>query len=224
MEKSELKRIFKDTVPIMIGYLVLGIGFGVIMATKGYNFWLAPIMSIFIYAGSMQYAAVGLFTGGAGMLTVALSTLAINARHLFYGISMIDKYSNAGKKKPYLIFGLTDETYSIVSHTDEDVDYCFFVTLFNHAYWVMGTLTGSIIGNMISFDARGLDFSLTAFFLVVFTDQWLKSKKHLPAIIGVATAVICLLIYGSDKFLIPTMIEIALLLYLFERREERKNG
>ena len=126
MEKSELKRIFKDTVPIMIGYLVLGFGFGVIMATKGYNFWLAPIMSIFIYAGSMQYAAVGLFTGGAGMLTVALSTLAINARHLFYGISMIDKYSDAGKKKPYLIFGLTDETYSIVSHTDEDVDYCFF--------------------------------------------------------------------------------------------------
>ncbi|MBQ9086134.1 MAG: AzlC family ABC transporter permease [Clostridia bacterium] len=208
----------------MTGYLVLGFGFGIILKSSGYGIFLAFCMSLLIYAGSMQYVAIGLLTGGASVLTTALTTLMVNARHLFYGISMLGKYKKIGKSKPYLIFALTDETYSLVCRDhpkipEEEVGrYCFFVSLFDHAYWVLGSVAGAVVGSLVTFNSEGIDFVLTALFLTVFLEQWLTTKKHTPALIGVGVSVVCLLIFGKDSFLIPAMLLIALLLCLY--REE----
>lgn len=218
------KKAFKDTIPVLTGYMVLGMGFGIIMKTNGYGLWWAAAMSLFIYAGSMQYVAIGLLTGGASYLTVALSTLMVNARHLFYGISMVEKYKETGAKKPYLIFALTDETYSLACKDfDAFVDrasqikYWFLISLFNQIYWVSGSVLGSLLGNIIPFDTTGIDFALTALFITIFTDQWLKTKDHVPALIGLLTSVLSLLIFKKDSFLIPAMIGIMTALLLMKR-------
>ena len=224
--KNTFKQSFIDTIPIMTGYLVLGFGFGIILKANGYGIWLAFLMSLFIYAGSMQYVTVGLLTSGASLITVGLTTLMVNARHLFYGISMIDKYRNMGRKKPYLIFALTDETYSLVCHDKSDIPdkererYYFFVSLFNHCYWIIGSVLGALTGTLAKFNYEGIDFALTALFITVFIEQWLSTKRHTPAIIGVVTSVACLIIFGGDNFLIPDMLIIAALLCLHKEGEE----
>lgn len=230
MTKFDLiKKVIIKTMPVMAGYIVLGIGFGVLLKVNGYGLFWALIMSIFIYAGSAQYVGVGLISGGASILTTALTILMVNARHLFYGISMINKYKGAGKKKPYLIFALTDETYSIVCDGEypEGVDkykYWFLISLFNQFYWVLGSVLGSVIGSIIKFDSKGIDFSMTALFVTVFVEQWLSTKEHRPALIGIGISVVCLLVFGADRFLIPTMVLIVIALFLLrgviERREK----
>ncbi len=222
--KQLLKRALKDTLPVLTGYLVLGFGFGIIMKANGFGTMLTAAMSLLIYAGSMQYAAIGLMTGGASLLTIGLTTLMVNARHLFYGISMLDKYRDVGKRKPYLIFGLTDETYSLVCTDPVGIapeqrrEYYLLVTLLDHLYWVGGSALGAVAGTVLHFNSEGIDFALTALFLVVFLEQWLTAEKHGPAIIGVAASVVSLLIFGADSFLIPAMIGIGVLLTL--HREE----
>ena len=218
MTNQEFKTVIHDTVPVMTGYLVLGAGFGMIMKTNGYGIILTIAMSVFIYAGSMQYAAIGLLTGGASYLTVALTTLAVNARHLFYGISMIDKYKNSGIRKPYLIFALTDETYSLVCTTEKGTNYCFYVSLFNQLYWVCGSIIGSLLGSALKFNTKGIDFSLTALFITIFIDQIITKKQYFSAVTGFAVSVICLLIFGQNSFLIPAMIIITAVLLLDMRR------
>lgn len=220
--KKTIKNAFISTIPVLTGYLVLGFGFGIILKTSGYGILLALIMSLFIYAGSMQYVAVGLLTSGASWIVAAFTTLMVNARHLFYGISMLDRYKGTGKRKPYLIFALTDETYSLLCNENQKIEeeqkknYYFFVSLFNHIYWVLGSVIGALIGTIVNFNTEGIDFALTALFITIFVEQWLSSKKHFPAIIGVCVSVICLIIFGSEKFLIPTMIIILLLLGLYK--------
>ena len=212
--KGLLKDVIKDTAPVIAGYVILGIGFGIVMNANGFGVWTAVAMSVFVYAGSMQYAAVGLFTAGASLVTVALTTLAVNARHLFYGISMTEKYKNAGSRKPYLIFALTDETYSLVCSTDRDNDYCYLVSLLDHIYWVGGTAIGAVLGNVLPFNSEGVDFALTALFVTVFLDQWMHTKDHRAAITGVVCSVAALLIFGKGSFLIPAMAAIAVILLL----------
>lgn len=218
--KKTIRTAFIDTIPVMTGYLVLGFGFGILLRSSGYGILLAFLMSLFIYAGAMQYVTVGLLTGGASVMTVALTTLMVNARHLFYGISMLEKYDGTGRFKPYLIFALTDETYSLVCvdnpnvRAEERSRYFFFVSLLNHIYWVLGSVLGAVVGALISFNSEGIDFALTALFITVFIEQWLSTKKHFSAIVGVLVSVICLLIFGAEKFLIPTMLLIAIILSL----------
>lgn len=225
--KKIIKQSLVSTLPVLTGYLVLGFGFGIIMKSSGFSILLTLAMSIFIYAGSMQYAAIGLLTGGASLITVALTTLAVNARHIFYGISMIDRYKNMGPRKPYLIFALTDETYSLVCHDNNNIPsslldkYYILVSVFNHFYWVLGTALGAIAGTLIKFNSEGIDFALTALFITIFLEQWLESKKHSAAIIGLVDSVCSLLIFGAEKFLIPAMLIIALLLCLY--KEDAKN-
>ena len=226
--KQMLKPALLATIPVLTGYLVLGFGFGIIMKAAGYGIPLAVAMSVFIYAGSMQYVAVGLLTGGASALTALATTLMVNARHLFYGLSMLDKYKNAGARKPYLIFALTDETYSLVCGDTPNIpparrtDYYFLVSLLNQSYWIAGTLAGAVTGSLVRFNSEGIDFALTALFLTVFLEQWLTSEKHVPAVTGVAVSAACLLLFGGDQFLIPAMVIIALLLCLY--REEGRDG
>lgn len=227
-KNSDVKKAFVATIPVMTGYLVLGMGFGIVLSTKGLGFIWAIAMSVFIYAGSMQYAAIGLITGGASILTTVLTTLMVNARHLFYGISMIDKYKDTGKAKPYLIYALTDETYSLVC-SDESVNdienknlYYFLVSFFNQIYWVAGSAIGGLLGEVLPFSTEGIDFALTALFVTIFVEQWLSVSDHKPALTGLSAAVVCLLIFGPDNFLIPTMILITAALLL--RRKGNING
>ena len=215
--KKNIKHAFIKSLPVMAGYIVLGTGFGILLKKAGYGLFWSFLMSLTIYAGSMQYVAVSLLTAGASLLSVALTTLMVNARHLFYGISMIDKYEGAGKKKPYLIFSLTDETYSILCN-EEPLEkqnwhsYSLFVSLFNQSYWILGCVLGSVLGTVVTFDTAGIEFSMTALFVTVFVEQWLTTKNHLPAVIGLACSIVCLILFGASSFLIPTMIAITLVL------------
>lgn len=225
MRNTLIKRAFINTLPVMTGYIVLGMGFGILLKTKGYGVWWALAMSVFIYAGSMQYLAVSLLTSGASLIATAITTLMVNARHLFYGISMIDKYKGAGAKKPYMIFALTDETYSLVC-SEEITDrkewhrYFFAVSLFNQIYWVMGSVIGALLGSVIPFSVEGIDFALTALFITIFVEQWLSTRRHAPAIIGVVVSVVCVLIFGSDNFLIPAMCLITFAVAVLKKWEE----
>ena len=225
--KSTVKRAFKDTLPVMAGYLVLGMGFGILLKSKGYGVLWAFAMSTVIYAGSMQYLAIDLITSGAGLITTALTTLMVNARHLFYGISMVDKYKNAGRGKPYLIYALSDETYSLVCSENDLAPeqknrYYLAVTALDQFYWVAGTVLGSLLGSLIRFSTEGLDFALTALFISIFVDQWLGTKDHAPAAVGVAASVLCLVLFGPDRFLIPSMLLITLALTLMRGKKEAK--
>lgn len=177
----------------------------------------------------MQYVAVSLLSSGASLISAALTTLMVNARHLFYGVSMIEKYKDAGKKKTYLIFALTDETYSLLCGNDypEGEDrhwYSFFVSLFNQCYWVIGSMIGSILGSLITFNTAGIDFSMTALFVTVFVEQWLTTKNHLPAFAGLLCSVGCLILFGADGFLVPTMITITIVLSLCKNVMDTKGG
>ncbi|MCQ2433311.1 MAG: AzlC family ABC transporter permease [Clostridia bacterium] len=227
--KKYLKTAVIKTLPVMAGYMVLGIGFGIIAQKNGYGILWVLAMSALIYAGSMQYVAVSLLTGGASLLTSALTTLMVNARHLFYGISMIGPYKGAGKYKPYLIFALTDETYSLTCTGDypEGADkhkYWFLLSLLDQTYWVTGSVLGAIAGKAIPFDSTGIDFAMTALFITVFVEQWKTTKNHIPALIGLGASVLCLLIFGRDSFLIPAMILILGMLSGGKKIIERKEG
>lgn len=223
------KYAFRQSLPVMAGYLVLGMGFGVLLETKGYGVFWALAMSLFIYAGSMQYVAIDLLTGGASLISAALMTLMVNARHLFYGISMIERYRDTGAAKPYLIYSLTDETYSLVcsGNVPRGVDqkkYYLLVSFFNQCYWVAGSVAGSLVGSLLTFNTEGIEFAMTALFLVVFTEQWKSTKNHISAVTGVAASVVCLVIFGPDRFVIPAMAAITVLLTLmrgcFEKKEK----
>lgn len=226
MNQKTLKSAISDTLPVMTGYLFLGFGFGIVLQQNGYGVLWAMAMSLFIYAGSMQYVGVGLLTGGVSLVTAALTTLMVNARHLFYGISMIDAYQGAGKRKPYLIFALTDETYSLVCRKQPDredwIGYCFLVSLLDQCYWVVGSVLGALAGRL-PLDFTGIDFALTALFVTIFVEQWLNTRDHLPALVGVAAALVCLVVFGPEQFLIPTMILIAATLMLLPKRRKENS-
>ena len=185
---------WKRSIPVMAGYIVLGMGFGMLLGAKGYGVFWAIAMSVFIYAGSMQYVAIDLITGGASLISAALMTLMVNARHLFYGISMVERYKDTKPYKPYLIFALTDETYSLVC-------------------------SGDVPEGM-----EGIDFSMTALFLVVFTEQWKSTKDHRSAIAGVAASALCLLVFGPSSFLIPSMISITVILTVMRGRRRTESA
>ena len=222
---NTVRTAFRKSLPVMAGYIILGTGFGILAHRAGYGFLWVLSMSLLIFAGSMQYVGVGLLAGGASVLTVILTTVMVNARHLFYSISMIDRYKNAGKYKPYMIFALTDETYSLLSdgHAPSEGDpslYRFLVSLFNQSYWVTGSVLGSLLGAVLPFSTEGIEFSMTALFIASFTEQWLCTHDHVPALTGLLSTLVCLLVLGPGRFLIPAMLLITLVLTLLRGREE----
>ena len=229
MRQNIIKQAFIKSLPVMAGYVVLGIGFGILLRGAGYGVLWAFAMSAFIYAGSMQYVGVSLLTGGASILTTALTTFMVNARHLFYSISMVDRYKDAGKYKPYMIFALTDETYSLLSGGEDPFKneealnkYRFWVSLFDQSYWVTGCVLGSLLGAVIPFSTKGIEFSMTALFIASFTEQWLTTRDPLPALTGLLSTLVCLVIFGAERFLIPAMLLITLILTLVRGRYGEK--
>lgn len=224
MNIQTVKQAFFKSIPVLAGYVVLGIGFGILMHNAGYGVLWAAAMSLLIYAGSMQYVGVSLLTGGASILTAAITTVMVNARHLFYSISMIEPYKDAGKYKPYMIFALTDETYSLLcdGKAPEGTDpraYRFLVSAFNHSYWILGSVIGNLLGAVLPFSTAGIEFSMTALFVASFTEQWITAKDHVPALTGLLSTLLCLVLFGREHFLIPAMLLITLVLTLLRRRE-----
>ena len=226
MIQSLIKKAFLRSLPVMAGYIILGIGFGILLCNAGYGPGWALAMAVFIYAGSMQYVGINLLAGGASVVTALLTTIMVNARHLFYSISMIDRYKDAGRYKPYLVFALTDETYTLLcddqsANEDEIHRYRFLVSLFNHIYWITGCVLGSLLGSALPFSTAGIEFSMTALFVAAFTEQWLSTKDHLPAVTGLSVSLLCVVIFGPSRFLIPAMLMITLVLTLIGRNPEK---
>lgn len=227
-KQKALKAAFPYTIPVMTGYLFLGMAFGILLESKGYHFGWAILMSVFIFAGSMQYVAINLLTVAFNPLNAFIMTLMVNARHLFYGLSLLGKFGEAGRKKPYLVFGLTDETFSILCATNPPAGvnrgwFMFFVTLLNHLYWITGCALGGILGSLVSFNTKGIDFVMTALFVVIFLEQWKSQKQHAPALIGIGASTLCLLAFGPGNFIIPSMILIIAVFTVFRKPLENLN-
>lgn len=220
---------FPCTIPIFAGFLFLGMAYGIYMNVSGFSFVYPMIMAAVIFGGSLEFLAAQMLLSPFAPLQVLMVSLMIQARHLFYGISMLDKFKDMGWKKFYLIYGMCDETFSIncTAEIPGDCDrgwFYFFVTLLNQLYWVGGATLGGLLGNLITFDTKGLDFVMTAMFIVIFLEQWLKEKRHFSEWAGLASSAACLLIFGKDNFMIPAMICILLLLTAFRKPVERKAG
>ena len=208
-----LKAAFPQTIPIFAGFWFLGLTYGIYMNVSGFSFWYPMLMSLTIFAGSVEFVAVNMLLGAFSPFQALAMTLMINARHLFYGISMLDKYKGTGWKKFYLIFGMCDESFSINYTVDipKEIDrgwFMFFVTFLNHMYWFTGSTLGGIFGALIDFNTEGLDFVMTAMFVVIFMEQWMKDKQHTSALLGLGLSLLCLVIFGSENFIIPAMLAI----------------
>ena len=228
MKTKAMKAAFPHTIPVLMGYIFMGMAFGILLRSKGYNFGWAILMSTSIFAGSMQFVAINLLTSSFNLATVVSMTLMVNARHLFYGLAMLDKFKDMEKKKAYMIFSLTDETFSLLCSAEPPPDvnknwFYFSIALLNHLYWIIGSASGAIIGSLISFNTKGIDFVMTALFVVIFVDQWKSSKKHIPALIGIFASILCLIIFGANKFILPSMILILIILTVFKRPLEMRS-
>lgn len=227
--KNSFKAAFPYTIPIFAGFWFLGLTYGIYMKVSGFSFLYPMLMSITVLAGSAEFVAVDMLLGAFNPLQAFLITLMINARHIFYGISMLDKYKGIGLKKLYLIFGMCDESFSINCSADipENADtgwFMFFVTLLNHFYWVFGATMGGLFGSLIRFNTEGIDFVMTAMFVVIFLEQWLKEKNHVSSLIGLGVSLLSLLIFGADSFIIPAMLGIIVSLTLARKSIEKKEA
>ena len=227
--KKALGCAFPKTIPIMAGFLFLGASYGIYMRVSGFSFVYPMLMALTIFGGSLEFVAVTMLLGSFAPLQTLVMTLLIQARHIFYGISMLEKYKNTGLKKLYLIFGMCDESFSINCSADipKDVDrgwFMFFVTLLNQSYWVFGATMGGLLGSLITFNTNGIEFVMTAMFVVIFLEQWLKEKQHYSSLIGVLSSAVCLIIFGADSFMLPTMLCILCLLSLLKKPIEKKEG
>lgn len=224
--KQALKYAFPLTIPIMAGYLFLGMSFGILTSSKGFPTYYPVIMGIFIYGGSMQFAAINLLLAAFNPISAIMLTIMVHARHIFYGITMLKPFNQLknGPRKFYTMFGLTDETFSLLASLDvpEELDdnwVYFWITLLNQIYWVLGCGLGALVGSYISFNTQGIEFVLTALFVTIFIDQWLSAKNHRPAMIGLVSSAVCLFIFGGSSFMIPAMVVILALFSIDFYRE-----
>lgn len=220
MNKTVFRKALTAALPVMYSYLIIGMGFGVVVQSRGFGPLWAGAMSVFIYAGSMQFVALELIGSGASLLTAAITTVMVNLRHVFYGLSMVDKYKTTGAFKPYLIYALSDETYSLVCNPPELLPgeqryFYLLVSSMDQACWVLGSILGGLLGAALPFSTEGIDFALTALFVCVVAEQWLSTKEHTPALLGLGLSVLCLLLFGPESFLLPAMLLILLGLSLY---------
>ncbi len=220
--RKTLRYAFVQSLPVLFGYVFMGMAFGLLLQDAGYNFIWAFFISLTCYAGSMQFVLIDLLTGGASLLRSAFMTLMINCRHVFYGLSLVERFQGMGRRKFYMIHALTDETYSLhcLVKPKEGMDarqLMFFIAVLDHCYWMAGCVTGALIGSLITFDTTGADFAMTALFVVIFVEQWKEAKCHLPALIGGGCALFSLLLFGPDSFLPPALFAAVVLLLLSRR-------
>ena len=223
--KESFRFAFLKTIPVMLGYLFLGLAFGLLLEEAGYSFWWALLISAIVYAGSIQFVLVSFLTAGTSLPVVAVMTLLINSRHAFYGLTF-EKFK-AMKSRPYMIFSLTDETYSLlcslkVPEGMDEKKVMFFISLLDQIYWIIGSVVGAALGQVLPLDMTGIDFAMTALFVTIFVDQWREAKSHLSAVIGLISSVICLLIFGGSNFILPSLIITVTILMALQKRLEGK--
>ena len=223
--KKVLKIAVPYTIPVMLGYGSVGMAFGLLVIKSGLSIWLALLMSVFLYAGAMQFVAIQILTNPISFVQVALMTLFVNIRHLFYGLSFIERFKHYGWRKQYLIFGMTDETYSLLcgmadEHEVQTEKLLFAIAALNQSYWILGTLAGAVLAGLITFDTAGIEFAMTALFVVIFIEQWFAEKKHMPALIGVLSAVLALQLFGEGQMVLPSMVIMLVALLLMRKKLE----
>lgn len=225
MKLKALKAAFPHTIPVMLGYLFMGMAFGILLAAQGFAPWWSTLIALAVYCGSMQFVALDLLAGAFDPIGAAVMTLLVNARHIFYGLSTVEMFRRMPKQRPYLIFSQTDETFSLhcAAKPPAGVDEGWFhlwIALLDHLYWIAGCTLGALAGMLITFDTTGIEFVMTALFVVIFVEQWQSVKQHLPALVGVGATLLCLVLFGSKSFLIPAMLLILGLLTLLRPRLE----
>ncbi len=216
-KRKELRYAIVQSIPVMLGYLFLGFAFGLMLNDAGYGFWWAFFISVFVYAGSMQFVLVTLLTAGAGLWYTLIMTLFVNGRHMFYGLSFVEKFKKMGAIYPYMVFSLTDETFSLLCDlkvpegmSAERVN--FDISLLDHIYWIVGSCVGALAGKVLPFNTTGIDFAMTALFTVIVVNQWMEAKEHTPAVVGGVVGILCLVILGADAFLLPALTITAIIL------------
>lgn len=226
MKLKALKAAFPCTLPILAGFGFLGMAYGIYMNVSGFPFYYPMLMSIVIFGGSLEFVAVEMLLSPFAPVETFVIAILLQARHLFYGISMLDKYKGLGRKKYYMIYALCDETFSVnfTANIPPDVDrgwFMFFVTLLNQSYWVISATLGGLVGSLLSIDTKGISFVMTAMFVVIFLEQWLKDKNHISSLIGIGVSVLCLCLIGADYFMLPAMGGVLLLLVLLKKPIEK---
>lgn len=227
--KHTVRKALRLSFPVMVGYVFLGIAFGILCEKQGYSFIWAFLISLCVYAGSMQFVMLTFFHAGFSLVSAAIITLTVNARQLFYGLSFLKSFPTMGKRKWYMIFSLTDETYSLLcsiphQEREESKQLMFFVSLFDQCYWVFGSVLGAALGSMLSFDTTGIDFAMTALFTVIFVEQWLAAKHHGAILLAVIAIALAVVFFGLENFLLPALIILVILLVIFEKQVEPQKG
>lgn len=227
--KKAFRKAFPYTIPVLTGYLFIGIAFGVMYAEKGYSFLWAILMSVMVYAGSGQYLAVNFFVPGISFIQVIFLTFMVNVRHIFYGISLLERFNKVGKSRWYMIFALTDETYSLLCTTKvpegvNESKFLFAISVLDHSYWVLGSAIGAVAGTLLPISSEGIDFAMTALFVVIFIEQWMERKNRVPELIGVVVALVCLIIFGANNFVLPAMLAIVALLFLGRKKLDKEDA
>ncbi len=222
MKLKALKKAFPYTLPILTGYAFLGMALGIYMNAAGFSFIYPLLTSTIVYGGSLEFVVVEMLLSPFAPVSVFIMALLVQARHLFYGISMLDKFKGIGLKKYYLIYAMSDETFSLNCGLEvpEGVDkgwFMFFITFLDQMYWIIATITGCLLGSLLNINTEGISFVMTSMFVVIFVDRWLKDKNHISAIVGVLVSLICLIIFGSSSFMIPTMVSIIVILYILRK-------
>jgi len=225
--RKAFQKAFPYTIPVLTGYLFIGTAFGVMYAEKGYSFLWAILMSVLVYAGSGQYLAVNFFVPGVSFLQVIFLTFMVNVRHVFYGVSLLEKFNKVGKSRWYMIFALTDETYSLLCTTKipkgvDESKFLLAISILDHSYWVLGSAIGAIAGTLLPISSEGIEFAMTALFIVIFIEQWMEKKNRIPEIIGVVIAIVSLVIFGASNFVLPAMLAIVALLFVGRKKLDKE--
>ena len=220
---TTLKTAFVKSIPIFCSYVFVSMAYGMMMASAGFPWYDSLLVSLTVYTGAFQFVLITFLSSGASLITIALTALLMNSRQSFYSITFLKEFKQMGRRKLYMIHTMTDETYAVNCTLDlpkkEKEDTMFLVALFSRCYWIVGSVLGGILGQIVPFDLTGLDFCMTALFLIIFIDQWEKAEKHTPALTGLGIGVICLLIFGENRFMLPALLIVSALLLLFQRKE-----
>lgn len=220
---TTLKTAFVKSIPIFCNYVFVSMAYGMMMASAGFPWYDSLLVSLTVYTGAFQFVLIAFLSSGASLITIALTALLMNSRQSFYSLTFLKEFKQMGRRKLYMIHTMTDETYAVNCTLDlpkkEKADTMFLVALFSRCYWMIGSVIGGILGQIIPFDLTGIDFCMTALFLIIFIDQWEKAEKHTPALTGLGIGILCLLIFGENRFMLPALLIVSALLLLFQRKE-----
>lgn len=223
--KQSIGIAFKKSIPILFSYVFLGAAYGILMQKAGFGWYYSLLISLVVYTGAFQYVLTSMMAAGTSLITIALTALFMNSRQLFYSISFVDDFNKIGKAKPYMIHSLTDETYAVFHTLDltgsQKRQVMLYMALMCQFYWCAGAVLGGVAGSLLPFSAEGIDFCMTAQFITIFIDQWEKTDVHVSAVAGLVCGLVCLFIFGPDKFMLPSLLIVSAFLIIYDQFTKR---